>query len=158
MGHYHRIDIPYNLSIILYYDYRRMKKSCLHRHVMLCYIMSCHVMSCHVMSCHVILLQKQLRTLTSLAFSSLLFQLPCHLLFLSFHHIRLTFFLIILTSSLLIPIPTYRLVSNLPANDQEVYRLLKLHMSNKVAGSAYNWVRPSLWSALFSSKDRDKEK
>lgn len=107
-------------------------------------------------SCHSVV-----QTITHTHRPSLLFQHPYNPPFLSFHHIILPSFLIILTSSFpthSYPHSPHRLVSNLPANDQEVYRLLKLHMSNKVAGSAYNWVRPSLWSALFSSKDRDKEK
>ena len=42
----------------------------------------------------------------------------------------------------------------LPSTHKEVFRLLKLHMSNAVTGSAYNWVRPSLWSAVFGLKDK----
>lgn len=36
------------------------------------------------------------------------------------------------------------------ARDQvEVFRLLNIHLTNEVEGSAYNWVRPSLWTAVF---------
>lgn len=35
---------------------------------------------------------------------------------------------------------------------KEVFDLLKQQMTNIVNGSAYNWVRPSLWSAVFGSK------
>ena len=35
---------------------------------------------------------------------------------------------------------------------KEVFELLKQQMVNIVNGSAYNWVRPSLWSAVFGSK------
>jgi hypothetical protein len=34
-------------------------------------------------------------------------------------------------------------------HDMEVYRLLFKHMGHAVSSSAYNWVRPSLWSAMF---------
>ena len=33
----------------------------------------------------------------------------------------------------------------------EILRLLREHMMNSVKGSAYNWIRPSLWKALFGS-------
>jgi len=33
--------------------------------------------------------------------------------------------------------------------DTEIYSLLKEHMANTVKWSAYNWVRPSLWTAMF---------
>ena len=130
--------------------------------------MSCHVIPCHVMSFCCINSYPHTPHWPSLLFffnSPATFPFYPSIIPYLYPHpypypypYRLTSFLIILTLSLLKLIPTHRLVSNLPANDQEVYRLLKLHMSNKVAGSAYNWVRPSLWSALFSSKDRDKEK
>ncbi|RYH30977.1 hypothetical protein EON65_03720 [archaeon] len=37
----------------------------------------------------------------------------------------------------------------LPRDHQEVLRLLKEDMASVIKGSAYNWVRPSLWSAVF---------
>lgn len=39
----------------------------------------------------------------------------------------------------------------IPLDHQEVFKLLKQHMENAVNGSAYNWVRPSLWSAVFGA-------
>lgn len=41
------------------------------------------------------------------------------------------------------------LLTRLSKDQLEVLRLLREHMSNSVKGSAYNWIRPSLWSALF---------
>lgn len=40
----------------------------------------------------------------------------------------------------------------IPRGHHEVLRLLREHMANTVKGSAYNWVRPSLWSSLFGGK------
>jgi hypothetical protein len=34
-------------------------------------------------------------------------------------------------------------------HDTEIYGLLKEHMTNTVKWSAYNWIRPSLWNAMF---------
>jgi hypothetical protein len=31
----------------------------------------------------------------------------------------------------------------------ELFGYLKQHLSNTVNNSAYNWIRPSLWSAMF---------
>lgn len=42
-----------------------------------------------------------------------------------------------------------RIRDRIPVSDRELYRLLHLHMQNTVRGSGYNWVRPSLWSAVF---------
>lgn len=39
-------------------------------------------------------------------------------------------------------------------SDTEIYSLLKQHMSNTVQWSAYNWIRPSLWSAMFQHSSR----
>eukprot|EP00981_Chlorochromonas_danica_P004509 scaffold911_cov162-Ochromonas_danica.AAC.12 len=41
------------------------------------------------------------------------------------------------------------LAEMLPRDQMEIFRLLREHMANAVNGSAYNWIRPSLWSALF---------
>ena len=38
---------------------------------------------------------------------------------------------------------------SLNKQDTEIYSLLKEHMANTVKWSAYNWVRPSLWTAMF---------
>ena len=45
-------------------------------------------------------------------------------------------------------------------NDEhkEVFSLLKQQMTNIVNGSAYNWVRPSLWSTVFGSKVKASSK
>ena len=43
-------------------------------------------------------------------------------------------------------------VKSLLKDETEVYRLLKNHMSNSVNASAYNWIRPSLWTALQKAK------
>jgi hypothetical protein len=37
-----------------------------------------------------------------------------------------------------------------PSYQVELMHILKQHMSNSVEGSAYNWIRPSLWSTLFA--------
>lgn len=34
-------------------------------------------------------------------------------------------------------------------DDKEVFKLLHQHMSNAINGSAYNWIRPSLWTAIL---------
>ena len=39
-----------------------------------------------------------------------------------------------------------------------ILNLLREHMSNSVKGSAYNWVRPSLWSALFGKLNTNNSK
>lgn len=41
----------------------------------------------------------------------------------------------------------------IPLEHLEVYKLLKQHMENAVNGSAYNWIRPSLWTAVFGGGD-----
>lgn len=38
----------------------------------------------------------------------------------------------------------------------EIYRLLHEHMSNTVEGSAYNWIRPSLWATMFGKAPSTK--
>jgi len=40
----------------------------------------------------------------------------------------------------------------LPDYHKEVFDLLRQQVSNIVNGSAYNWVRPSLWSTVFGGK------
>jgi len=42
-----------------------------------------------------------------------------------------------------------RLRESIPMQFVELNRLLHQHMANTVNGSAYNWVRPSLWTAVF---------
>ena len=37
----------------------------------------------------------------------------------------------------------------LPQEQVELLRLLRQHMVNSVEQSAYNWIRPSLWTSLF---------
>jgi len=37
----------------------------------------------------------------------------------------------------------------LPTEQVELLRLLRQHMSHSVQQSAYNWIRPSLWTSLF---------
>ena len=32
----------------------------------------------------------------------------------------------------------------------ELLSILRQHMTNSVEGSAYNWIRPSLWTSLFA--------
>ena len=54
--------------------------------------------------------------------------------------------------------PSLRHTSELRKEYEEVLNLLKQHMSNAVKGSAYNWVRPSLWAVLFGDKGADKDK
>lgn len=44
---------------------------------------------------------------------------------------------------------TMQFSHSIPKEHVEVFSLLKQHMSNAVNGSAYNWVRPSLWSTVF---------
>ncbi len=34
-------------------------------------------------------------------------------------------------------------------DELHVLHLLKEHMTNTIKWSAYNWIRPSLWSSLF---------
>jgi hypothetical protein len=42
-----------------------------------------------------------------------------------------------------------RLGQLFPKEHVEVLGLLRAHMNNSIKGSAYNWIRPSLWTALF---------
>ena len=44
-----------------------------------------------------------------------------------------------------------RLSQNVSMEKGEIFRLLREHMINSVQGSAYNWIRPSLWKALFGT-------
>lgn len=34
-------------------------------------------------------------------------------------------------------------------NNIEIFRLVSIHLAHTIQGSAYNWVRPSLWTAIF---------
>lgn len=43
-----------------------------------------------------------------------------------------------------------RLRQVLPAEQVELMKILRQHMSNSVEWSAYNWVRPSLWTSMFA--------
>jgi hypothetical protein len=47
----------------------------------------------------------------------------------------------------------YRLEAMIPKESKhyEAVNALFQHMSNIVKTSAYNWVRPSLWSSLFGA-------
>jgi DNA polymerase alpha subunit A len=54
------------------------------------------------------------------------------------------------------PTITTTALTKIPPDDQEVFRLLKEHMSNTVTGSAYNWVMPSLWSFIFGKENKTK--
>lgn len=47
-----------------------------------------------------------------------------------------------------------RSLLGIPEDHKNVFKLLALHLNNAVTGSEYNWVRPSLWSALFGIKDK----
>lgn len=38
----------------------------------------------------------------------------------------------------------------LPTEQVELMKILRQHMSNSVEWSAYNWVRPSLWTSMFA--------
>ena len=42
-----------------------------------------------------------------------------------------------------------RCLESLPDDHRMVFDLLKKHMSNAVTGSSFNWIRPSLWTAVF---------
>ncbi len=52
-----------------------------------------------------------------------------------------------------IRIHTYQL----PDEHAKVYDLLAGQMKHIVNSSAYNWVRPSLWSVLFGDKNKSKQ-
>ena len=43
-------------------------------------------------------------------------------------------------------------------NQAEIYKLLNAHITNTINVSAYNWIRPSLWSAMFQHKNADNSK
>lgn len=55
----------------------------------------------------------------------------------------------ILFSALLSFINNYRIKSMATFDELHVLHLLKEHMTNTIKWSAYNWIRPSLWSSLF---------
>ena len=38
---------------------------------------------------------------------------------------------------------------NINKNNIEIYRLINIHLIYTIQGSAYNWVRPSIWTAVF---------
>lgn len=42
-----------------------------------------------------------------------------------------------------------KILKELPKEYKEVFRLLHIQLANTIAGSAFNWVRPSLWTAVF---------
>ena len=50
---------------------------------------------------------------------------------------------------ILINISFHSLYDIIPKRNVDILNYLKQHMSNSVNGSAYNWVRPSLWSTVF---------
>lgn len=41
--------------------------------------------------------------------------------------------------------------AGIPKVHKEIYKLLRTHMTHTVNGSAYNWIRPELWSFVFGS-------
>ena len=42
------------------------------------------------------------------------------------------------------------LLDRIPMEHREIFKLLKEHMNQTaVKDSAFNWVRPSLWTAVF---------
>ena len=47
-------------------------------------------------------------------------------------------------------------LKDLPLDHKQVFMLLKEHMSNAIKGSAYNWVRPSLWATIFGQSTKEK--
>ncbi len=46
--------------------------------------------------------------------------------------------------------PVCRLRQVIPAEEVELLRILRQHMTNSVESSAYNWIRPSLWASMFA--------
>ena len=46
--------------------------------------------------------------------------------------------------------PVCRLRHVIPAEEVELLRILRQHMTNSVESSAYNWIRPSLWASMFA--------
>ncbi len=40
------------------------------------------------------------------------------------------------------------LANEFSSDEREVFKLLHIHMKNMINGSAYNWIRPSLWTAI----------
>ncbi len=42
-----------------------------------------------------------------------------------------------------------RVLDILPRQNMELLGYLKQHLSNTVNNSAYNWIRPSLWTSMF---------
>ena len=43
------------------------------------------------------------------------------------------------------------MIKKLPEDYTEVFRLLNIQLTNITHGSAYNWVRPSIWSTVFGN-------
>ena len=41
-------------------------------------------------------------------------------------------------------------VNEIHRDDIEIFRLLNKHMSHTIDNNAFNWIRPSLWSTIFS--------
>ena len=46
---------------------------------------------------------------------------------------------------------------NMHHEEKYMLDILKTHMSNTILWSAYNWIRPSLWSTMFTEIDIDWE-
>jgi hypothetical protein len=40
----------------------------------------------------------------------------------------------------------------------EAFRVLHLQLHEFIDGSAYNWVRPTIWSAMFSGRKTETTK
>jgi hypothetical protein len=41
--------------------------------------------------------------------------------------------------------------SVVPESHKKIFDLLKTHLKNIINGSAYNWVRPSIWTSVFKT-------
>ena len=48
--------------------------------------------------------------------------------------------------------------ASIPKEHKDIYKLLRTHMNNTVSGSAYNWVRPELWSFVFGAAAGKQER
>ena len=44
--------------------------------------------------------------------------------------------------------------AGIPKEHKDVYKYLRTHMQHTVSGSAYNWVRPELWSFVFGTANK----
>ena len=46
---------------------------------------------------------------------------------------------------------------NINKSNIEIYRLINIHLIYTIQGSAYNWVRPSIWTAVFGGRGGTKK-